>query len=475
MKPLLMVAFASLAVISQAQTVRCITDISHEFSFYFDGRFASNYLGPIGGSDVRNWATVSKINLDGANLFVTAQGRTPCPWTDADIAKLKSFVRGGGGLLMIGSYQVFPGEKDYKLNALAGAFGTSVTPTMAVEPLSLDASIKGSKLTNYPTQVLSVESPRAWTALVKDKVGAPVMVSRRIGKGKVILASGSLFGHNPDASDPINNDWIPRVLQWLASGKDVTHEVPPQSTQPENAFNDRGLKVQYNDYTAPAARAIAAYFFKCLPEVRAFTGVEPSQGMLLNLQMLATDGGGFSSGATIGLGAYWGDFPTHQYGMVELIGHEMTHSWVKPFDEPMWNEGLATYVGIHIAKRLGFTQEADETLAKFLNYSRANDPTGKLNLNGDSMDWWVRMGKPMAIFEELRKKFGDGIIAKYFSTKRKLIQAGRRGYSASDAVAIFSRSVGMDVFPRFKEFGTNVDWSQTDISRSGLKAWDGKP
>jgi len=475
MKTICALLIAGVVSLSHAQTVRCITDISHEFSFYFDGRFASNYLSPIGGSDVRNWATVSKINLDGANLFIAPQGRTPCPWTDADVSKLKLFVREGGGLLMIGSYQVFPGEKDYKLNTLAAAFGASVTPTVGVEPLTLDPSIRSTRFTNYPTQVLSLESPSIWTILVRDKTGAPVMASRKVGRGKVVLASGSLFGRNPDASDPINNDWIPRLLQWLSSGKDVSHEIPPRSTPPENSFNDRGLKVQFNDYMAPTAKGIAEYFFKCLPEVRAFTGVEASRGMLLDLQLLATDGGGFSTGPTIGLGAYWGDFPNHQYGMVELIGHEMTHSWVKPFDEPMWNEGIATYVGIQIAKRLGFKQEADEALSKFLNYSKANDGTGKLNLNGGDLDWWVRMGKPMAIFEELRKKFGADVMAKYFGAKRRLILAGRKGYSADDAIAVMSRAVGMDLFPRFKDLGTTVDWAHTDIPRGGLKPWNGVP
>ena len=53
--------------------------------------------------------------------------------------------------------------------------------------------------------------------------------------------------------------------------------------------------------------------------------------MLKKLILLPTGGGGFSSGVAIGLGGWWGNFPEERYGMVELLGHEATHSWVLPF------------------------------------------------------------------------------------------------------------------------------------------------
>ena len=47
--------------------------------------------------------------------------------------------------------------------------------------------------------------------------------------------------------------------------------------------------------------------------------------------------------------------------MIELIAHEAGHSWVLPHAEPLWNEPIATYLGIQVGKRLGMP-EADDTL-----------------------------------------------------------------------------------------------------------------
>lgn len=63
---------------SQAK-VHCVTDTSHEFTFYFDGRFATNYVAPLGGVGVQNWATLHKCDLTNANLLVLRSGGTPCP------------------------------------------------------------------------------------------------------------------------------------------------------------------------------------------------------------------------------------------------------------------------------------------------------------------------------------------------------------------------------------------------------------
>jgi len=460
----------AVASIGHGQAVRSVTDISHHFTFYFDGRFGKAYVEPAGGTDVRNWGTVSKIDLRGANLFIAQNGDTPCKWTPNDIEALKGFVNGGGGLLLIGDYTVFPGDKGPNLNDLAGAFGAKVLWDTAVNPLSLDASFGGGTFVNNPTNLVSLNDPKHWTVFVKDKNGAPAMAGTSYGSGHVVVASRGFFGEKDGQT--MNQSWFPRVIRWLTAGKQVDGLPKMQTFDEEGRFTDRGLEVQYSDYLEPEAKSIVDYYFKCLPEVAAVTGVPPSPGMLLNLKLLATAAGGFSNGRTIGLGAFWGGFPARQYGMAELTGHETTHSWVLPFAEPMWNEGLATYVGIQIGKRLGFKAEAEQSLAGWLRGYHEKDPTGKADIS-QKVDHAVEMGKPMFIFEELRKKFGEGVITRYFQTKRQLIQANRPGgYRADDSVAVLSHAVGMDLFPMFKNLGIGVDWQNTNISSDGLKKWD---
>ena len=49
------------------------------------------------------------------------------------------------------------------------------------------------------------------------------------------------------------------------------------------------------------------------------------------------------------------------------------------------------------------------------------------------------------MFEELERQFGPGALAKYFTTKRKLVAKERKGYTMDDCVAVWSRAVGKDL------------------------------
>jgi hypothetical protein len=62
----------------------------------------------------------------------------------------------------------------------------------------------------------------------------------------------------------------------------------------------------------------------------------------------------------------------------------------------MWNEGLATYVGILLGRELGYEREADETLKRWLEGARRHDPEmNKHDLaHGTEVPHAVAMGKP---------------------------------------------------------------------------------
>ena len=67
------------AATAPAARIHSVTDIAHEFTFYFDGRFAQNYIGE-SGADARNWATLHKADLSNANLLILQSGAPPCPY-----------------------------------------------------------------------------------------------------------------------------------------------------------------------------------------------------------------------------------------------------------------------------------------------------------------------------------------------------------------------------------------------------------
>ena len=288
----------------------------------------------------------------------------------------------------------------------------------------------------------------------------------------IIVASRALCGHRPDASDPINADWWKPLLVELSAGKPVDPKHRPKNQSPENEMQRDRLPIQYSDYMKPYADAIYGVYDKCFPVIEKVMGVPPSKGMLTKLILLPTGGGGFSSGSAIGLAAWWGDFPEKKYGMVELISHESTHSWVHPFTEPMWNEGIATYVGILVGMEMGLEKDAAATLEGWIKGAKRYDPEmTKYDLaGGKDVPHSVRMAKPMWIFEQLRKEKPD-IVARYFQTKRKLATRDSiKKYTAHDSVAVLSIAMGKDLFDWFQSLGITVDRDKAQIKMPTLAA-----
>ncbi|MBM4038444.1 MAG: hypothetical protein FJ290_08010 [Planctomycetes bacterium] len=450
---------------SQAK-VHCVVDISHEFTFYFDGRFATNYVTPLGSVGVQNWATLHKCDLSNANLLVLQSGGTPCPYLPEDIAAVRRFLEAGGGVCVLGDYALFRDEKEYRLNEVAKVLGAEFIAQAAAEPLKAAPELKAEEVRTYGGRTIRLETPADWQILIQDAAGRPVMARRAIGKGQLLLASRALAGHQPDAKDPINAQWWQPLLADLAKGKPVEPAKPLHGMSPENKTQKEGLAIQCSDYLQPLADEIFAIYKRCRPAMEQLLGVPPAKDMLTTLILLPTGGGGFSSGHAIGLGVWWGDFPAKRYGMVELLGHEATHSWVLPFGEPMWNEGIATYVGIRLGQELGYKAEADATLKGWIAGARRHDPDmKKLDLAaGKGIPHEVAMAKPMWIFEELRKERAD-ILARYFQLKRKLFDPARvKRYTADDSVAVLSLAVGRDLFPWFQSLGVKVTRSGTTVA-----------
>ena len=150
--------------------------------------------------------------------------------------------------------------------------------------------------------------------------------------------------------------------------------------------------------------------------------------------------------------------------MVELIGHEAGHSWVLPHAEPLWNEPIATWLGIQVGKRMGMAK-ADETLQRGIMKARRHDPM--LN-TVDPLDPAAHRdliwGKSYFVFEELERLYGPGAMGKYFKAKRALINDDRARYTMDDCVAVWSVGVGENLFPWFQSLAFGVDASRTDIA-----------
>jgi len=449
------------AIAPAPNRIHSISDISHEFTFYMDGRFFRQYIGEANGADARNWGTLYKLDLKDANLLVLASGPGPVRYDARSIRHVRRFVEEGGAVLIMSDASGLRDGDDLPIQAVADEFGARFDGRKAVPPYRAAPDLEADRIECRPGGALMLKG--VWSVLVKDSGGAPMMAERAVGKGHALVAVRGLFGQRPDASDPINAAWITPLLQRLVAARPVDPARPPKGQFAELTRKLDSLTVEFNEGTRRFADAIAKEYFIVRRELCEITGVEPSRGTLTNLLMLPTGGGGFSSGDRIGIGAWWGGYPKNRYPMIELIGHEAGHSWVLPHAEPVWNEPIATYLGIQVGKRLGMP-EAETTLRRTIEAARKLDPEfTKVDISARDAPRDVVWGKTFRIFEELERAYGPNVMARYFRTKRELVPAARRSYSLDDCVAVWSRAVGSDLFPWFRAHGIGVDAGRTDI------------
>ena len=443
-----------------APVVHSISDLSQEFTFYMDGRFHAQYLEGV-GRDARNWGSLHRLELSNTNLLVLSEGDPHVPYSDASITHVERFVDEGGTVLLMAD----GGETPPPGALVAARFGARLTNVRAHAPASFTSDAKQEPGTTIEYRGGKVfEVGLGWSVLAKDARGEPILAQRRHGEGWVLLGSRGLFGHQPDAKDPINARWVRPLFVQLASTKTIDPKKPHRGAFAEHARAVGPLTLEYTDGTQPYADSIAKEYELVRPHLVALTGVEPSPGMIARLLVLPTGGGGFSSGERIAIAAWWGDYPKNRYPMVELIAHEAGHSWVLPHPEPLWNEPIATYLGIQVGKRLGMP-EAQRTLEDQLAAGRRHDPDWtKVDPLAEDAPRDLVWGKSYFVFEELERRHGPGALAKYFATKRAIVAKDRKQYTMDDCVAVWSRAVGADLQGWFRSLAFAVDMSRSDLA-----------
>ncbi|MBG83178.1 MAG: hypothetical protein CMJ40_01380 [Phycisphaerae bacterium] len=441
----------------QSPTVHSVCDVSQKFSFYMDGRFYRQYLKQHDVRDVRNWGSLSELDLSNVNLLVLTGGDRRIPYDKEAVARIDAFMESGGVVLVMADGLKGP----VPVSSLLDRHGAVLTDKRAVSPPTGVGELQGRDIAFRGGSALELKE--GWAPLILDAKGAVVLAERVVGNGVLVVGSRGLFGHKPDASDPINDHWVGSLLVERASRLQIDPKLPHRRTWAEDSRMAGPLKLEFHDGTEKFADGILEVYEDVRPHLLAITGVEPAPGMIQRMLILPTGGGGFSSGVCIAIGAWWGGFPEKRYPMVELVSHEAGHSWVLPHPEPVWNEPIATWFGIEVGRRMNMP-EAQAALERQLRKARRHDP----DLDGiDPMDPEAHRdlvwGKSYFVFEELERLHGPGAMAKYFQAKRKNVSPDRPDYTMDDCVAVWSLAVGENLFPWFRSLAFDVDRSRTDL------------
>lgn len=451
--------------------VHAVSDIGHQFSFYADGRFHTQYLP--GQPRAMSWGALYNYDFSNANMLILLGCEGKLKYLPKDVETIGKFLRAGGGVVLFGH----GGENPQ--NRLAGRLGCSFKGN-AKKPLKavsgeIAGEIKGGG------QWIEFKAGQKWEVLIADADGKAFLARRKVGKGTLVVGARGLAGSRPDAKDNINAEWWKPLLVKTAAGKKVDAKKRFGSRgleQLEYAEKLGSIDLRYSEYLKPYAEAMADIYTRTKPKMRERMGVDLSDGMAGGIGLLATGGGGFSSGRMLGLAVFWGGFPEREDGMIEFITHETVHSWVLPFAE-IWNEPIATYVGDLVMCDMGYEEEGMRRIKACIERASKIDPTMKLyDISGKSMVEGVEplagdpannmhWGKTFWIFEELAKENPD-VLADYFIAKRKLARPGVvKKYDANATVAVMSVAMGRDMFGWFREHGFDVDAGESEIEWKG--------
>lgn len=466
-------AWAAVAAAQAEPRVHAVVDLAHEFTFYADGRFARQYLE--GHKGVTSWGTLFKFDFTNANLLVLLDCAPQLSYWPEDVAAIRSFLGEGGGVVVFGSSDGGP------QNDLAKKFGASFERG-ARAPLRAAPALAADRIEGGVGIRLKPDEPASWTVLIADAEGRPVAATRKIDKGNLLLLPRAMAGSNPDASDPINAAWLSPLLVRTASGRAVDPAKPfkGRGLTPGDYVEDHdGMRLHYSDYLKPYARSMFEIARRCKPVIERRMGVPLSEGMASEVGLLATGGGGFSSGKVVGLAVWWGGFPEREDSMIEFVTHESVHSWVLPFGE-IWNEPLATYVGNLAMIDMGYAEEGERRIKATIGRATRIDPEMKLyDLNGkgvagapelkDHQRNDLHWGKAFWIFEQIRQSRPDW-LALYFQAKRRLAVPGKiKHYGPDETVAVLSAALQRDLFPWFREHGFDVDPARSEIRSEQLQ------
>lgn len=450
----------------EADFVHAVTDLSHEFTFYSDHRFHKQYLPDQKG--VTNWCNLYNFNFDNANLLILPGCDNRIGYFKEDLEAIRKFLNSGGGVLMFGS------ENSKSQNKLINEFGASFNKP-AEYPL-IYKNLPAMQVEGENADAITFTNPENWETLIADSNNEAVMARKRIGKGCLMVSARPLAGSHPSARDSINKDiWRP-LLKEISSGKVIDRNSDFKGAGIDMLeYNDNHgtFKLSYNDYLKPFADAMVNIYKKSLPFIEARMGVPLSPGMASQITLLATGGGGFSSGTVVALAVWWGGFPEKEDSMIEFLTHESVHSWVLPYPE-VWNEPIATYVGNLVMMDMGHREEAELRIARTIERATNIDPdminydlSGKLTGQGSELSAAgknnIHWGKTYWILEELRKEKPD-FLADYFRLKRSYCKVNALSrYDINNTVAMLSITMGRDLFGWFNQIGIPAEKAESEI------------
>lgn len=260
-------------------------------------------------------------------------------------------------------------------------------------------------------------------------------------------------------------------LHWLAEGrkpgkeeKNQEHEYP-RYIMPRESLETTIATLRFVPQLADRAETLSLLLQKICAGYCAFLGPENSHfettPQLKKVVLHGHFAGGYAGGGGIGVAATG---PTE--GMAAVLAHEIGHTLLGGGEHAI-TEGFAEYLMIHGLRYAGYTEFADETLAKRLRIFEEADPTHRV-IDSSTVHSKAATTKWIWILTELEKKYGSSFFREYATALRtsdkfkligshdKEVNGKRSRLTTDDIVHHMSIAAGEDLRPWFRELGIKV-------------------
>lgn len=440
----------------QAAPIHAVSDLSHAFSFYADGRFHKQYLPdePVNS----NWGALEKTELANANLIVLLDCTPLLGYTPEDCRVLDAFLNEGGSLVIAGTLGESP------QHALIRRYGASFTGD-AMGKLSIPGA---AETVEGIGASLIFEKPEDWRKLIVDENGNAVAAWRRInGKGYVLVVSRGLIGQSSDGKDALNRGWWQRILKQITAAKTVDSAQPFAARsfmQSDCVVERHGVQFLCSLYLKPVAERLHQLYDRIIPATETILGVPVKLSCPMQIGLLPAVDAEFTAGKFRAISAFRDNFPAEEAGMMRKLTTLLLRDYFNADAEP-WSDVVASYVSYSALAALGLP-EGECQIAAWIDRAKEFDPEMKFyNLDGVAPPETapvleprerveIRRGKVFFILKELQKRNPEA-IARYMKTKQafSVENPKHKPYTVSDTVAFLSLALGEDLFPLFNAHG----------------------
>jgi len=420
---LFMLLFSSIALAQETSEVvpSIYLDQSREFLFRVSWDWPrglrSQYRVTVGEQ------TLSPELLADYDILILPASSGTVEYSPEEIEAIKDYLEAGGGVLLCnpGYTPSTPATKLLmNLGLLTLRFSinkaTGELRTPAGEPLGVEAW--GGNTIN----ILANRMPEGFSVGVVDAQDRPVLLTGTLGQGRFAMVSDDavLFINNGRELTPGGVE----LLQWLGEhriGKNQGYVA--QRLYPELTLTHGEITVHYSQVLKDYVELIIEHADEIFEFLEDYHGHALSQ---MRVVLLACAGSGYAAGGEVGIGVLG-----ERANVIEVMGHELTHEWVRPAILPStMNEAWAIIMGLRVTNLVGFAEHYEEEMARLKNaYENAKTLGVNMDLRltkeetGDH--WFGFIGKVLQLVETAEAMYGDHFSRDFFTLAIQRIQEGK--------------------------------------------------